>query len=252
MANLMDSKALRPLASAARGGNRPNYHVWLGGSIVLVSAVCFLVLAYFAHNVTLFSFDIPVTQALQQFNPPWFDLLMHAVNWFGFGLQAVVLVSAVVIAMFLAGWRWAAVVCAVDAVGIWALNILIGIVVNRPPPTPSEVSQVFTDLTHPTFPSGHVTSYIVIYGFVWFLVYTRVKRPWLRIPLLILFGAVVLLIGPSRPYMGRHWPSDVLASVFLGTIWLILTLYVYQWGKSRFFKQPAESSAVRGMGSSVT
>ena len=77
------------------------------------------------------------------------------------------------------------------------------------------------------------------------LVYTRVKQPWLRIPLLILFGALVLLIGPSRPYMGRHWPSDVLASLFLGTIWLILTLYVYQWGKGRFFTHHAQSRDVR-------
>jgi len=240
MANLMDSKALGPLAAAAKRVDAPNYHIWLGGSVILVSAIIFLVLAYIAHNVTLFSFDIPVTQALRQFNPPWFDLLMNAVNWIGTGSEAVAFVSAVVIIMFLAGWRWEAVVCAVDAAGIWVLNILIGIVVNRPPASPAELSQVFADLTQPmtlpSFPSGHVTSFIGIYGFVCFLVYTRVNQAWLRIPLLIFFGALVVLIGPSRPYMGRHFPSDVLASLFLGTTWLILTLWVYQWGKGRFFK----------------
>jgi len=246
----MDSKALRPLASARRSGDAPNYHVWLAGSIVLVSAICFLVLAYIAHNVTLFSFDIPVTQALRQFNPPWFDLLMRAVNWIGTGSEAVAFVGVVVIVMFLAGWRWEAVVCAVDAAGIWVLNILIGIVVNRPPLSLAELSQLFSDLTQPmtqpTFPSGHVTSFIGIYGFVSYLVYKRVERPWLRIPLLIFFGALVLLIGPSRPYLVRHWPSDVLASLFLGTIWLILTLYVYQWGKERFFPHHAQSRNVHG------
>jgi membrane-associated phospholipid phosphatase len=240
MANLSDSKALRPLTAASTPGHAPRYHAWLGGSIIVISAICFAVLAFTAHSVTLFSFDMPVTQALQHFNPPWFDLPMQAVNWMGFGLQAVALVSAVVLTMFLVGWRWEAVVCAVDAAGIWILNILVGIVVNRPHATPAELAQLLVhDFTEPSFPSGHVTSYIGIYGFVCYLVYKRVKQPWLRIPLLIFFGAVVVLIGPSRPYMGRHWPSDVLASLFLGTIWLILTLYVYQWGKGRFFAHRA-------------
>ena len=250
MANLTESEAAQRRAAAGGPGNAPNYHILLGGSIMLVSALCFLALAYIAHNVTLFSFEIPVTQALRQFNPPWFDLLMNAVNWLGTGSEAVAFVFAVVIIMFLAGWRWAAVVCAVDAAGIWVLNILIGIVVNRPPLPQAELSQLFSGLTQPmtlpSFPSGHVTSFIGIYGFVCYLVYTRVKQPWLRIPLLIFFGALVLLIGPSRPYMMRHWPSDVLASLFLGTIWLILTLYVYLWGKGRFVRHHASSRPVPG------
>ena len=235
MTNLTDSKAMRSVAPAGKREQAPNYHIGLSAAIVLVCAVCFVALAYTAHSVTLFSFDLPVTQALQSFNPPWFDVPMRVVNWMGFGVQAIALVSAVVIGMFLAGWRWEALVTAIDAGSIWVLNILVGDIVNRAPPSPAEVSQVFLDLTHPSFPSGHVNSYIAIYGFAAFLVYQKVKQPWLRIPLLVFFGALILLIGPSRPYMGRHFPSDVLASLFLGIIWLILTLYVYQWGKGRFF-----------------
>jgi undecaprenyl-diphosphatase len=243
MANSRDSKALSPVTSALSPRHTPRYHAWLGGSIMVISALCFAVLAFTAHSVTLFSFDIPVTQALRQFNPPWFDLLMNAVNWIGTGSEAVVFVGAVVLVMFLAGWRWEAVVGAVDAAGIWIVNILIGMVVNRPSMSLAELSPYFSGLTQPmtqpTFPSGHVTSFIGIYGFVCYLVYKRVKQPWLRIPLLIFFGALVLLIIPSRSYLVRHWPSDVLASLFLGTVWLILTLYVYEWGKERFFAHRA-------------
>jgi membrane-associated phospholipid phosphatase len=239
MANLMNQKVLKPVtglfAPSHPGANR----AVLMGAAVLVAALAFAVLAFIAHTTLVFNFDIPVTLAVQQFNPGWFDVLMRMVNWMGFGLQAVALVSSVVVILFLVGWRWEALVCAVDAAGIWVLNLLIAMVVNRPYPTPGEFGQVFSDLTRPSFPSGHVTSYIGIYGFVWFLVYTRAKQPWLRIPLLILLGALVLLVSPSRIYMGRHWPSDVLASVLLGGIWLALTLSMYLWSKQRFFAKHA-------------
>jgi membrane-associated phospholipid phosphatase len=233
----MDHKALRPVTGLIMPRRAPGYRAWLIGAAVLIAALSFAALAFIAHTAVVFNFDIPVTLAVQQFNPAWFDVLMRTVNWMGFGLQAVALVSSVVLILFLIGWRWEALVCAVDAASIWALNVLVAIIVNRPYPTPGEFSQVFTDLTNPSFPSGHVTSYIGIYGFVWFLVYTRSKQPWLRIPLLILLGALLVLVGPSRVYMGRHWPSDVLASLLLGIIWLILTLFVYAWSKRRFFGQ---------------
>ena len=237
MSNLVDSKRMNPHAADAAA--HPDYHVALSAAIVLVCAVAFAVLAFTAHSVTLFSFDLPIMQALQNFNPPWFDVPMHVVNWMGFGAQAITLVSVVVLGMFIARWRWEAVVTAIDAATIWGINVLIGDIVKRVPPSPAEVGQVFLDLTHPSFPSGHVNSYIAIYGFAAYLVYKKVEQPWLRIPLLVFFGALILLIGPSRPYMGRHFPSDVLGSIFLGIIWLVFTLYLYQWGKGRFFKRHA-------------
>jgi membrane-associated phospholipid phosphatase len=55
----------------------------------------------------------------------------------------------------------------------------------------------------------------------------------LAAPLLIVFGALPILVIPSRVYMGRHWPSDTIAAVALGTIWLVLTVALYQWGKTK-------------------
>jgi undecaprenyl-diphosphatase len=235
----MNQGMLEPVAGLLTPSRTYGYRIWLTGAGIVVAGLCFAVLAFTAHTTLVFNFDIPVTLAVQQFNPGWFDVLMRTVNWMGFDLQAVALVSSVVVILFLVGWRWEALVCAVDAAGIWVLNLLIAMVVNRPYPTPGEFGQVFSDLTKPSFPSGHVTSYIGIYGFVWFLVYSRVKQPWLRFPLLILLGALVVFVGPSRVYMGRHWPSDVLASLILGSLWLLLTLFLYTWSKRRFIAKHA-------------
>jgi membrane-associated phospholipid phosphatase len=46
---------------------------------------------------------------------------------------------------------------------------------------------------------------------------------------------MVLLIGPSRIYVGQHWASDVLGAYLLGTVWLSLSIRIYRWGKPRYF-----------------
>ena len=144
------------------------------------------------------------------------------------------LVALTVLVTYLAGWRWAAVVAAIDAATIWAINIIIGWIVARPYPVPGpEFNGMLVDLIRPSFPGGHASSFIAFYGFMWYLVYTRVKKPWPRLPLLLFFGALMVLVVPSRVYMGRHWPTDTLAAVFLGTIWLILSILLYQWGKAQ-------------------
>ena len=50
-----------------------------------------------------------------------------------------------------------------------------------------------------SFPSGHVTQYTLFFGFSFYLIFTLLKPGWLRTILLIFCGAMVLLVGPSRP-----------------------------------------------------
>ncbi len=37
-------------------------------------------------------------------------------------------------------------------------------------------------------------------------------------------AALILLIGPSRIYLGEHWASDVIGSYIIGTFWLIILI----------------------------
>jgi undecaprenyl-diphosphatase len=110
------------------------------------------------------------------------------------------------------------------ATAIWAfvtvalgrlLAELIKLAVDRPrphfTPWPVPVSSV-------SFPSGHATNSMLAFGMIALLCAPpRHQR-------VALIAAVVLAIaiGLTRPYLGVHWPSDVLAGWMLGGAILIL------------------------------
>jgi undecaprenyl-diphosphatase len=70
----------------------------------------------------------------------------------------------------------------------------------------------------PSFPSGHVATNTIIAVFC--TVFYR--RGWL-------YWFVTALVGYSRIYLGAHWPSDVIATVFLGVGESMFVLAVFEW-----------------------
>jgi membrane-associated phospholipid phosphatase len=41
-------------------------------------------------------------------------------------------------------------------------------------------------------------------------------------------AALIVLIGPSRIFLGAHWASDVTGGYFIGTIWLLVLILAYK------------------------
>ena len=63
-----------------------------------------------------------------------------------------------------------------------------------------------------SFPSGHATTSVVVYGFLAFLI-CREQRARVRNSIALTAALVIALIAFSRLYLGAHWASDVIAGI---------------------------------------
>jgi membrane-associated phospholipid phosphatase len=171
--------------------------------------------------------DLRISRFIQRFDNHYFHQLMVAVSWPGYlGRQWIV---ALCVAALLLRFRLKIeTACLLISVVLnWLLVHTIKFVVGRPRPSP-DVIKVYEHPGACSFPSGHVASYMALYGFLFYLIHSLMRPSPLRSILLVVCGVMMGLVGVSRVYLGAHWASDVLGGYCLGFFWLALTINVYR------------------------
>jgi membrane-associated phospholipid phosphatase len=193
-----------------------NIALWASGSVSGMLAV----VAYIYG-------DLRITRFIQRFDDHYFHQLMVAVSWPGYlGRQWIV--ALCVTALLLRFRLKIETACLlISSVSIWILVHAIKFLVGRPRPSPDMV-KVYEHPFTCSFPSGHASSYMAFYGFLFYLIYSMMRPSPPRFILLVVCGAMVGLVGVSRVYLGAHWASDVLGGYCLGFFWLALTINVYR------------------------
>lgn len=219
-----------------------HYRVILFQGYVVSAAIIFAVLFFYARTIAYFSFDLKFERLVQSFNPAWFAILMQKVSDLGFAPLVWIWSLLLILLVFLFGLRWEAVMLTFAGVGVSLLGAAIKIIVQRQRPT-SALVNVFSPLTDYSFPSGHVLFFTAFLGFTFFLIYSVIPHSTRRTLGLVIVGALIALVGISRIYLGQHWPSDVIAAYLLGSLWLTLSVYIYRWGKPRFFVHQPKAPA---------
>lgn len=172
--------------------------------------------------------DIAIYQALRELRTGPGDAIMLVVTELGDTIVVVAVTAAVLLWLL---WRYAwrtAVYWLAAVAGASALNTVIKVALHRPRPT----ELFYTGWSAFSFPSGHSTVNLVLYGFLAFLI-GRELRPALRLPVAFIALSLALLIAFSRVYLGAHWFSDVAGGLAFGTAWLVVLVFFYQRGEEQ-------------------
>ncbi len=184
------------------------------------------ILSWIAQRTQFFPGDMAITARLQRQKNPEFRTFMYWVSQVGFWQWSVPETIGV------AGIFWA-LRFRLEALFILLttssniLNAIVKRVIKRPRPN-KELVSVVRVINEPSFPSGHVMHYTNFYGLLIYLLATNWKPGKLRNALIGFCTSMIAIIGPSRIYLGAHWPSDVMAGYLYGGLWFggIITLYL--------------------------
>ncbi len=171
--------------------------------------------------------DLALAMRLQAQHHRSFAALMEAVSWPGFPPQSRV-IPVVAIGVMAARRMPAAAAFQFLAWGTALVATVIKSNVRRPRPLPEQVRVILAPLGGSSFPSGHVLTYVGVYGFMAFVADTTIARQEVRVPATLGLVGLVCLIGPSRIYQGHHWPTDVAASYTLGLAYLVVLITLYR------------------------
>lgn len=84
-----------------------------------------------------------------------------------------------------------------------------------------------------SFPSGHATVTIALYGFLAYMAirFSKDFTRQVRIVVITLFFSI--LIGLSRIVLNEHYLSDVLGGYLVGALWLTVGISVTEWLNAR-------------------
>jgi len=167
--------------------------------------------------------DVDIAQWVQDLPVPGQDLsdLVRTVTE-----TEVVLATgaAVVLVLWLRGYRRQAVLLAAGLLVMGVLAVTLKEIVDRPRPDPQLVDRR-SGFDSTSFPSGHVLSATVLYGTLIYYGFSLPLAMAARVGLVLVSFLLLTLVGPVSIWLGAHWPSDVLGS-WLWALALVVPIVV--------------------------
>jgi membrane-associated phospholipid phosphatase len=161
-------------------------------------------------------------------NPVLATLLRDASVFGDMVVEAILIGLAATILAWRRRWLEARFVVA-SSIAAGVLGTVIKMLVGRPRP----ILELSSGLLWPlfdrySFPSGHTVFYTAFFGAIAFLLWKRFtgRARWTGIVICL---SLIALVGPSRVFLGVHWPSDVLAGYLVGGLCLFAVILSYQW-----------------------
>lgn len=105
-----------------------------------------------------------------------------------------------------------------SVIGGFGLSSVLKISIARA--RPDQWAAVVKETTY-SFPSGHTVMATVFFGGLAAIVFHLTKRLGPRLIAVAGAALVVVAVAGSRVYLGAHWPTDTLAGMLTGLVWVI-------------------------------
>jgi membrane-associated phospholipid phosphatase len=207
---------------ASEGRERVFWISWL------LVALGFGVMAGFAAVANYFPGDLWLAHRLQDVHAHAFS---EALDWASrlaeIPLVVLVALGAALVLTLLA--RHLGAMWLVAALAVSLADTPVKLLVDRPRPA-SDLVHVSEKTASASFPSGHATAVILVYGFIFYLASFLIPARLLRFLVQASCLVIIVLTALQRVYVGAHWPSDVLGGFLFGGLLLALVI----WSHRRF------------------
>lgn len=206
-----------------------------GAVIALFSAELLVVLTLFISLIAFFflikivlidenhSFDKEIYSLIEPHTNAFTSRIMVIASFIGgtrFMLPANILLTCYF--LFIRKHKWYSIKISVIALSSTIILHSLKLLFDRPRP----LFPLLEPAVGLSFPSGHAMTSITFFGLIIYFVYKNMADRILKVLLIFLLVCMILIIGYSRIYLRVHYPSDVLAGYSMGTVWLILSLWI--------------------------
>jgi len=164
--------------------------------------------------------------------PSWLTVFMKGITLLGERELALAIIFVAGLAYFLWKMPRTATIVLLTALLAHLMVRSVKALVGRPRP---EVAWRRIDLPgDKSFPSGHALNAMAVYGTIVLTLSRRLRGRAVRGAVLGVGFALAILIGLSRPYLGVHYPSDVIGGWTAGLACALLALWAdVRWGDRR-------------------
>jgi membrane protein DedA with SNARE-associated domain/membrane-associated phospholipid phosphatase len=186
--------------------------------LVLVSLLL-LHVSFETINQTLY-------HSLQGVSAPFAVSVMKAISLLGDRNYLVPISGVIFIYLFFtnqkrAAWHWLVLI----TLTILSLMFFKDLVHY---PRPAQGAMMYTTHSVYSFPSGHVGTAIVFWGFLGFLLLQKIVTPRLQKDVIAVVVFIILSIVFSRLFLGMHWLTDIVGAILLASAYLSFFIFSYR------------------------
>ena len=199
---------------------------------ITILTVIFIIIAILVQNGKTVAFDKAVTKLVVTNISGDANKILQVITTMGgtVVLPSIIIIATIILICIKKG-KYALMIFS-NALCSTIMYNIIKQIIQRPRPYPF----YFIEETGYSFPSGHATSNMAVFGLLIYFVWTNVKNKKIKILLTILLSLWILIMGITRIYFNVHYPSDIVAGFVLGSICVLLTITVQEKIYKKNFK----------------